>query len=296
MLSICSDTQRPVSISWPRSGSWCCRTPLVAVDQLLLLDPHPVDRLPLVESRSTTTYPLPCGRISAWLRLTFGSARTMLDSGIRPTEMICSRERRVHPSVARGFRRRYLRCPLACGLEPGMRQCASGRRRPSRPRPDRGTCSPRRGRALERRRHNSRINVSWISAKRSLSSALISTLKWFGITVRPRTSTDRLSSISRTIRRPSSTGRRPLRKARAKTPSTIRSRRRSNPDRPTGRHCRWPRSCSVWRGQPPDGHRPVVAIVAPLSLGRVAELADAQDSGSCVRKDVRVQVPPRHMV
>ena len=29
------------------------------------------------------------------------------------------------------------------------------------------------------------------------------------------------------------------------------------------------------------------------SLGRVAELADAQDSGSCVRKDVGVQVPPR---
>src|SRR6202034_3445687 len=29
------------------------------------------------------------------------------------------------------------------------------------------------------------------------------------------------------------------------------------------------------------------------SFGRVAELADAQDSGSCVRKDVGVQVPPR---
>src|SRR3954453_4392213 len=28
-------------------------------------------------------------------------------------------------------------------------------------------------------------------------------------------------------------------------------------------------------------------------LGRVAELVDAQDSGSCVRKDVGVQVPPR---
>ena len=34
------------------------------------------------------------------------------------------------------------------------------------------------------------------------------------------------------------------------------------------------------------------ATVRPL-LGRVAELADAQDSGSCVRKDVGVQVPPR---
>ena len=30
-----------------------------------------------------------------------------------------------------------------------------------------------------------------------------------------------------------------------------------------------------------------------VSLGRVAELADAEDSGSCVRKDVGVQVPPR---
>ncbi len=29
------------------------------------------------------------------------------------------------------------------------------------------------------------------------------------------------------------------------------------------------------------------------SLARVAELADAQDSGSCVRKDVGVQIPPR---
>src|SRR5579863_1443307 len=29
------------------------------------------------------------------------------------------------------------------------------------------------------------------------------------------------------------------------------------------------------------------------SLGRVAELADAQDSGSCVLTDVGVQVPPR---
>ncbi len=31
----------------------------------------------------------------------------------------------------------------------------------------------------------------------------------------------------------------------------------------------------------------------PTLHARVAELADAQDSGSCVRKDVRVQIPPR---
>src|SRR5579862_1925115 len=38
---------------------------------------------------------------------------------------------------------------------------------------------------------------------------------------------------------------------------------------------------------------PKARLVSGPSLGRVAELADAQDSGSCVRKDVRVQVPPR---
>jgi hypothetical protein len=35
------------------------------------------------------------------------------------------------------------------------------------------------------------------------------------------------------------------------------------------------------------------ATTVVRSPGRVAELADAQDSGSCVRKDVGVQVPPR---
>ena len=34
-------------------------------------------------------------------------------------------------------------------------------------------------------------------------------------------------------------------------------------------------------------------VTMPVPLGRVAELADAQDSGSCVRKDVGVQLPPR---
>jgi hypothetical protein len=37
----------------------------------------------------------------------------------------------------------------------------------------------------------------------------------------------------------------------------------------------------------------VIGYPLALLLGRVAELADAQDSGSCVRKDVGVQVPPR---
>ena len=38
---------------------------------------------------------------------------------------------------------------------------------------------------------------------------------------------------------------------------------------------------------------PPIPLAFPTLLARVAELADAQDSGSCVRKDVRVQVPPR---
>ncbi len=45
-----------------------------------------------------------------------------------------------------------------------------------------------------------------------------------------------------------------------------------------------------------DGHLPEGAEASTnvtSSFGRVAELADAQDSGSCVRKDVGVQVPPR---
>ncbi len=37
----------------------------------------------------------------------------------------------------------------------------------------------------------------------------------------------------------------------------------------------------------------ILISLSVTHLGRVAELADAQDSGSCVRKDVGVQVPPR---
>ena len=39
--------------------------------------------------------------------------------------------------------------------------------------------------------------------------------------------------------------------------------------------------------------RTIYAAVTIALSGRVAELADAQDSGSCVRKDVGVQLPPR---
>ena len=50
---------------------------------------------------------------------------------------------------------------------------------------------------------------------------------------------------------------------------------------------------STWNG--PRTRIPAAspATTVVRSPGRVAELADAQDSGSCVRKDVGVQVPPR---
>ena len=44
----------------------------------------PFTRVPLVDPRSTTANRSPWGRISAWLRLTFGSASTRLQSGWRP--------------------------------------------------------------------------------------------------------------------------------------------------------------------------------------------------------------------
>ena len=58
---------------------------------------------------------------------------------------------------------------------------------------------------------------------------------------------------------------------------------------------------SPWRDQRTgrrqrDWGRRGAAVACSRSLGRVAELADAQDSGSCVRKDVGVQVPPRPLV
>ena len=49
-------------------------------------------------------------------------------------------------------------------------------------------------------------------------------------------------------------------------------------------------SNTTWANGWRDSARGPLTSMAP---GRVAELADAQDSGSCVRKDVGVQVPPR---
>src|SRR5436309_11251165 len=110
-------------------------------------------------------------------------------------------------------------------------------------------------------------------------------------------------SSARAILRPISTGSRPARKALAKVPSTSRSSRRSNLWSPIGRKC----NCEV------SGFGLALLTVSPLprrlfgqgdgggrlvrchfpTTGRVAELADAQASGACVRKDVGVQVPPR---
>ena len=50
-----------------------------------MLTRTPFTRVPLVDPRSTTANRSPWGRTSAWLRLTFGSASTRLQSGCRPT-------------------------------------------------------------------------------------------------------------------------------------------------------------------------------------------------------------------
>src|SRR5215207_2742052 len=90
------------------------------------------------------------------------------------------------------------------------------------------------------------------------------------------------------------------RKARAKAPSTMRSNRRSNPRIATA-----PQVTGVLRGSsvalaataegcdPMVGGRRGRGIFFLLSLGRVAELADALASGASGRKVVGVQIPPR---
>src|SRR5205814_2163323 len=97
------------------------------------------------------------------------------------------------------------------------------------------------------------------------------------------------------------------RKALAKVPSTSRSSRRSNLWSPIGPKCNGEVSgfslalltlsssqtrslCLLVRAA--ERARPVGTLRGP-HRGRVAELADAQASGACVRKDVGVQVPPR---
>src|SRR5919106_5625724 len=116
-------------------------------------------------------------------------------------------------------------------------------------------------------------------------------VKWLGTTGVPRTPTERPSSISRARRRASSTGRMLDRKARANAPSTMRSSRRSNPRIATATQVTGALGGST--GAPwGDGGRGR-AIFLVLSLGRVAELADALASGASGRKVVGVQVPPR---
>ena len=138
--------------------------------------------------------------------------------------------------------------------------------------------------------------------KRLTSAGESVTAKALGA-MRPRTPTRRCRSISRVNRRPISTGWRLLRNGLANVPSTRRSSRSSNCWSPMvpqrlpvrcaregfGRRLTWsPRRES---GGGRTGAPPATTVVR--SPGRVAELADAQDSGSCVRKDVGVQVPPR---
>ncbi len=147
------------------------------------------------------------------------------------------------------------------------------------------------------------------------------TVKKLGTMTRPFTSTERWSSISRTSLRPISIGRSDERKARANTPSTIRSRRRSKaliPIRgeatearigPRGRHRdRRLAPCAPLCGQSdassasPQSTCAVRAPMGPRRCQLVAfhpltrasgGMADALASGASVRKDVGVQVPPR---
>src|SRR5918996_5555026 len=116
-----------------------------------------------------------------------------------------------------------------------------------------------------------------------------------GTTVPPRTPIIRPVSRARAIFRPISTGSRPARKAFANVPATGRSSLRSKLWSPIGRQCNG--AFAAFRLAPtPVTARGIGNLLGTLARspdGRVAELADAQASGACVRKDVGVQVPPR---
>src|ERR671918_1182467 len=121
-------------------------------------------------------------------------------------------------------------------------------------------------------------------------------VKWLGTTGVPRTPTERPSSISRAKRRASSTGRMLDRKARANAPSTMRSSRRSNPRIATATQVTGAVVGSTGAPWADGGRGRAIFLVLSflvLSLGRVAELADALASGASGRKVVGVQVPPR---
>ncbi len=98
----------------------------------------------------------------------------------------------------------------------------------------------------------------------------------------------RLRSASRAILPANSDGCRRPEKTRPAAPSKRRSNRRSRlRARLTTERLRWVGdSVANYRNTGLDG------TISPRT-GRVAELADAQDSGSCDRKIVGVQVPPR---
>ena len=161
-------------------------------------------------------------------------------------------------------------------------------RRTGSPLDRRARARPRRARAPANRR-SPRIGRSPAVARK--------TLNWLG-TMKPWIPTARRRSISRVSLRPSSTGWSWPRNALANAPSTRRSRRRSNccspmvqTDYSGGELARWRETIRHGREATAESWRRFGGY--RLGNGRVAELADAQDSGSCVRKDVGVQVPPR---
>jgi hypothetical protein len=146
---------------------------------------------------------------------------------------------------------------------------------------------------------SSRDNASMKFENRVTSAGDSVTAKALGA-IKPRTPTRRWRSISRVSLRPISTGWRLLRNGFANVPSTRRSRRSSNCWSPMVSQ-RLPVQCAhqggsvrqTWSSRGLREESAGAATTVVRSLGRVAELADAQDSGSCVRKDVGVQVPPR---
>src|SRR5690348_4907050 len=100
------------------------------------------------------------------------------------------------------------------------------------------------------------------------------------------------SSISRWTALATSTGCSSDLKARAKAPSTMPSRRRS-------KRCRTPNVPPPFASLAPDRIRGAgaLAVVLTYSLPRAGGgTADAHGSGPCVRKDVRVQIPPRPLI
>ena len=147
----------------------------------------------------------------------------------------------------------------------------------------RARCRPARRRATSRK-----------PSKRSRSTSETRTVKSFGATV-PRTPSVRPTSISRTRRRPISTGCRPLRNALPKPPSTSRSSLRSNRWSPIGAAI-VPAACwaSLARSRASGGigRRAGFRFLCPQGRGGSSPpsrtLSDVRRAVECRRRGLRV--------